>query len=111
MRASATAQSQNGSKRLSSDMQQLLSDAEDLLTRVTHIKDAEIDGVRRRLSDSVATARESLRSTANDVQKRAGAAARAADDYAHQSPWTLTGIGIFAGLTLGLLLSRRSSNE
>ena len=105
MRASATAH--NGSKRLSSDMQHLLSDVEDLLTRITSIKDEQIDGVRQRLTDSVAAARDSLRSTASGLQKRAGAAASAADDYARASPWALAGIGVFAGLTLGLWLSRR----
>ena len=105
MRASATAH--NASRRYSKDIQHMLSDVEDLLNRVTNIKDIAIDDVRQRLTDSVAAARESLRSSANGMQKRAGAAVQVADGYAHDSPWLLAGIAAFAGLTMGLWLSRR----
>lgn len=106
MKDSATAH--NGStKRGAGDLQHLLSDVEDLLTRVAHIKDADIDKVRQSLTDSIAAARESLVNTASSVQKRAAATVSSVDDYAHDSPWTLVGIAAFAGLSMGLLLSRR----
>ena len=35
------------------------------------------------------------------------AAARAADDYVHESPWQAVGIGVGVGFLLGLLLNRR----
>ena len=35
------------------------------------------------------------------------AAARATDEYVHESPWTAIGIAAGAGLLIGLLIGRR----
>ena len=96
----------NGARR-SGEVQNLIADVEELLARVTNIDDADIRQVRERVTESMAAAREAVRSTASKVQERAASAARMADDYAYESPWTLAGFAAAAGLIVGMLVARR----
>lgn len=93
--------------RSSSEFRNLMADVEDLLGRVTHINDEDIARVRARVEASLGKARDSVSDGTRQVRERATQAATAADDYAHDSPWTLVAVAAVAGLALGAALSRR----
>ena len=57
---------------------------------------------QEKLSDFKETAQDWKRRTTEASRK----AARATDDYVHQSPWTVIASVAVAGLLLGLLLAR-----
>jgi len=94
-------------ERVVKDVKALLADTEDLLRAVGSESKGEIAALRPRVEQAVAHVRAQLR----EIEHRAVAAAREADAYAHDNPWTTAGVaaglGAALGAILGVLLSRR----
>lgn len=93
--------------RSSAEFRDLLADVEELLSRVTGIDDEDLARARERVEASLGRARESVVDGTLHLRDRATASARAADSYAHDSPWTLVGVAAVAGIALGAALARR----
>ncbi len=93
--------------RSSGEIRDLLADVEDLLSRVTGVDDADLARARERVEASLGRARESVVDGTLHLRDRAAASAKAADGYAHDSPWTLVGVAAVAGIALGAALARR----
>jgi ElaB/YqjD/DUF883 family membrane-anchored ribosome-binding protein len=97
----------HAAKHANSEMQNLVTDVEELLGRISHLNDTDMAVVRKRVGDSLASARNSLQGGAELVRQRATNAANAVNDYAHDSPWSVAGIAAVAGLALGAIIARR----
>ncbi len=85
------------------------SDVEDLLKRVTNMKDSDISKLRDRVEGSLSSVRDTVTRNAGRVRESAGEMADTTDGYVRSRPWTVAGIAMVAGLIVGaaLLSSRR----
>ena len=93
----------------SSEMGRFFSDVEDLLKRVTHMKDEDLSRLRERVETSLGSAREAVSRNASRVRETAGEVADSTDEYVRRRPWTVAGVAMVAGVIVGaaLLSSRR----
>ena len=85
------------------------ADVEDLLKRVTNMKDEDVTRLRERVQGSLLSARDTVARNAGRMRATAGEVADSTDDYVHRRPWTVAGVAMVAGLLVGaaLLSSRR----
>ncbi len=94
-------------EKLVSDIRAVISDAEDILKATADQTGEKIANLRVRIQDRLLGARIRLDAAEAALIDKTRAAARAADDYVHESPWQAVGIGAGVGFVLGLLLARR----
>jgi ElaB/YqjD/DUF883 family membrane-anchored ribosome-binding protein len=90
-----------------SEIRSFMQDVEELLARVTHLKDADVARIRARLESSMHSARDAMSRGTQRVRQSTVAAAEHADDYVREQPWKAIGIAAIAGLAIGAVLSRR----
>lgn len=91
----------------SEEVQNLISDVEDLIDRVGDAADPEIKRLRSKVAAAVASTRRSFASGAEQVQRQAKQAFDASDRYVHNQPWEAIGIAALAGIAVGFLVSGR----
>ncbi len=91
------------------EMKNLIADVEELLSRISDIKDTDVARVRGKVLRAVEAAKASLEQGADTVKRQAKRAATATDDYVHETPWAAVGIAALVGAVVGILASRRSS--
>ena len=81
----------NGAKHVSgvaaSEMQNLIADVEDLIGRISNLKDADVARVRNKVEQALASAKESIAAGTDTVRQQARRVASTADDYVRESPW------------------------
>jgi ElaB/YqjD/DUF883 family membrane-anchored ribosome-binding protein len=94
-------------EKLVSDIRAVITDAEDILKATADQTGEKIASLRVRIQDRLLGARIRLDAAEAALMQKTRAAARAADDYVHESPWQAVGIGAGIGFVLGLLLARR----
>lgn len=89
----------------SSELNNLVTDVEDLLRRVADIGDVELGQLRARLEDKIEAAKETLAEGSWQVAKTARDVAKATDDYVRRSPWQSIGIAVLTGAIVGYAAS------
>jgi ElaB/YqjD/DUF883 family membrane-anchored ribosome-binding protein len=89
------------------EVDRLIADVEELLRRVTDAADPELQRVRDKLQQTVATTKKAVADGAGEVQRRAKEALQAGDDAVRDRPWEAIGIAAIAGLAIGFLVGRR----
>ena len=94
-------------EKLVVDIRAVIADAEDILKATADQTGEKIANLRTRLQDRRLGARIRLDAAEAALIEKTRAAARAADDYVHESPWQAVGIGVGVGFLLGIVLSRR----
>jgi ElaB/YqjD/DUF883 family membrane-anchored ribosome-binding protein len=94
-------------EKLVTDIRAVITDAEDILKATADQTGEKIANLRARIQDRLLGARIRLDAAEAALIDKTRAAARAADDYVHESPWQAVGIGAGVGFLLGLLLGRR----
>lgn len=94
-------------EKLVNDIRAVITDAEDILKATADQTGEKIASLRVRIQDRLLGARIRLDAAEAALMDKTRAAARAADDYVHESPWQAIGIGAGVGFLLGLLLARR----
>lgn len=67
----------------------------------------EIAALLERLREGVANASDVIGETTRHASQRIARAATNADDYVHEEPWKVAAMAAFAGIAIGLLISRR----
>ncbi len=99
----------HGSNGSGGEFGRFFADVEDLLKRVTHMKDEDISRLRERVEGSMSSARDTVSRNADRVRETAGEVVGSTDRYVRRRPWTVAGIALFAGVVVGaaLLSSRR----
>jgi len=104
--------SRNGARRAAAgEFKNLVSDVEELMSRIADVKDVEVARLRSKVQGALASAKESLATSVDGLKVRARQVAGNADDYVRASPWQAVGIAALAGLAIGYLASRRSSGR
>ncbi len=92
----------------SGEIKNLIADVEELMARISDLKDADVVRVRGKVQRAVDATKQSLADSALSLRRRAKAAASSADDYVRDSPWQAVGIAALVGAVVGILATRRS---
>lgn len=107
MSDSQTSSSITSQEKLVTDIRAVITDAEEILKATADQTGEKIANLRARVQDRLLGARIRLEAAEAALIDKTRAAARAADDYVHESPWQAVGIGVGVGFLLGLLMGRR----
>lgn len=94
-------------ERLVSAIRSEISDAEDVLSATADQAGEKISRLRERIQTRLREAKLQLAEAEAVLVAKSKAAARATDDYVHESPWTSIGIAAGVGVLIGLVLNRR----
>lgn len=94
-------------EKLVTDIRAVIADAEEILKATADQTGEKIANLRTRVQDRLLGARIRLDAAEAALIDKTLAAARAADDYVHESPWQAVGLGVGVGFLLGLLMGRR----
>jgi ElaB/YqjD/DUF883 family membrane-anchored ribosome-binding protein len=86
------------------DVSQLVEDAQDLLTATAHIAEEKVMAARKRLSGAVQNGREVL----DNLKNKAIDGAKATDEVIREHPYESMGVALGVGVLIGLLLRRRN---
>ena len=84
-----------------------ISDAEDVLSATADQVGDKISRLRERIQSRLREAKLRLAEAEALLVDKTKAAARATDDYVHESPWTAIGIAAGVGALVGLAIGRR----
>lgn len=96
---------------MSGEMRNLIADVEDLLKGVANVGDADVAKLRARVTDTLNSAKVSLREGTESLRLRANDAATTADSYVRERPWAAIGVAAAVGVVVGLWAGRRGSND
>lgn len=94
-------------ERLVSAIRTEISDVEDVLSATSDQVGEKILRLRERMQRRLSSAKLRLAEAEERLVAKTKAAARATDDYVHESPWTSIGIAAGVGVMVGLLFGRR----
>lgn len=94
-------------EKLVNDIKSVISDAEEMLSHTADQSGDKISQLRARVKARLGDARERLIDAEAALRHNTKVAARAADDYVHESPWTAVGVAAAVGLLVGLIIGRR----
>ena len=97
----------NSQEKLVSDIKSVISEAEEMLGATADQAGEKIANLRARIQERLRDAKVRLADAEEVLVAKTKAAARATDDYVHESPWTAVGIAAGVGLLVGLLIGRR----
>jgi ElaB/YqjD/DUF883 family membrane-anchored ribosome-binding protein len=89
------------------DVQNVVSEAQDLLKTVKDEGASRLDDVKSKVSSQYDAAREKFGEIQTTVQEGAKAAMTTTDAYVRGNPWRAVGIAAAAGAIIGFLASRR----
>jgi ElaB/YqjD/DUF883 family membrane-anchored ribosome-binding protein len=97
----------NAQQRLVSDIKSVIADAEDMLHATADQAGEKVATLRARIQERLHDAKLRLVEAEAVLVAKTRAAARATDNYVHESPWTAIGIAAGVGLLVGLIIGRR----
>ncbi len=100
-------QTTENSAALDEELRNIVDHAEALLEALADDGDGRLDPLRRRVSDSIQSARARLDAMASDANRMSERAAAAVERWMRDNPWTVVAIGAGIGLVAGVLLASR----
>jgi ElaB/YqjD/DUF883 family membrane-anchored ribosome-binding protein len=71
----------------------------------------DIAGIKAKLEERVAAARESIGQVGDTITEKSRGTIKGIDDFVRDRPWQAAGIGVAAGLLIGLLLIGSASRS
>lgn len=89
------------------EIKNLIADVEDLMQRISDLKDADVVRVRGKVLRAIDATKQSLSERADTVRQHAQRYASTADDYVRDRPWQAVGIAALVGAVVGILATRR----
>ena len=92
--------------KLMADLRLVLADAEEMLRAAAATTGDRAVQLREKAAASLRTASDKMVDMQLAAVERSKVAARATDDYVHESPWQAIGIAAGVGFLLGLVVSR-----
>ncbi|MEO8314252.1 MAG: hypothetical protein ABI645_05600 [Pseudomonadota bacterium] len=92
----------------SGELHKLLADIEDLVARVSHVKDPNIARVRSTVQEALVSARDVIVDSATRIKSQGRQAVAGTDAFVRGSPWQAMGIAALLGVAVGYLASRRT---
>lgn len=105
--ARTSASSVESQEQLVSDIKSVISDAEEMLTATADQAGEKVVNLRARIQARLKDAKVRLVEAEELLITKTKAAARATDEYVHESPWTAIGVAGAVGLLVGLIIGRR----
>jgi len=93
--------------QLVTDMKAVIADAEELMKATAGAAGERVGAIRARAEESLRSAKARLAEVDDELIDQAKEAARSTDEYVRQHPWGAVGVAAFAGLLVGVLISRR----
>ena len=100
-------QSRVQSSPVGRDVQNVVSEAQELLKTVKDEGATQLDAVRNKVQQQYEVAREKFGEIQSTVTEGAKVAATSTDAYVRSNPWRAVGIAAAAGAIIGFLCSRR----
>ncbi|MFH1043769.1 MAG: DUF883 family protein [Pseudomonadota bacterium] len=94
-------------EKLLADLRAVLADTEQLLKAVVGQSSEKLAALQPRIEENLRNAKARLAEFERAATQQACAAAEAADAYAHEHPWKVTGFTVLLGVAVGLLIGRR----
>jgi ElaB/YqjD/DUF883 family membrane-anchored ribosome-binding protein len=94
-------------EKLVSDLQRVISDAEELMQATAHQTEGKVVELRERITENLRSARHKLADAEETIREKTKEMARVTDDYVHEHPWRAIGTAAGVGLVIGLLIGRR----
>jgi ElaB/YqjD/DUF883 family membrane-anchored ribosome-binding protein len=92
----------------SSEIKNLIADVEELMARISDLKDADVERVRGKVQRAVDATKQSFAERTVKLRQQAQRAASTTDGYVRESPWQAVGIAALVGAVVGILATRRS---
>lgn len=89
------------------DVQNVVSEAQELLKTVKDEGASQVDAVKAKLAGQYDVARQKFGEIQTQVQEGAKVAMTTTDQYVRSNPWRAVGIAAAAGAIIGFLASRR----
>lgn len=100
-------QSRAQSNPVGRDVQNVVSEAQELLKTVKDEGATQLDAVRNKMQAQYEVAREKFGEIQTTVTEGAKVAVTSTDAYVNSNPWRAVGIAAAAGAIIGFLASRR----
>jgi len=97
--------------KLKADLRVLAADMEQLLKVTASQTGERVAQVRAKAEESLKVARARAAELQDVALAKSRAAGLATDAYVHDNPWQAVAIGAFAGLMLGLMLTRGAGRD
>jgi len=97
--------------KLMADLKVLAADIEQLRRSITDRTGQRIAQVRARAGESLKAAGVRVAELQDVALAKTRAAGQATDDYVRANPWQVVAVSAFAGLLLGLLLARGRDSD
>lgn len=94
-------------EQLVTDIKSVISEAEEMLSATADQAGEKVSKLRDRIQARLHEAKVRLIDAEAVLVAKTKAAARATDEYVHESPWTAVGIAAGVGLLVGLIIGRR----
>ena len=91
-------------EQLVDEIKSTISDAEDMLNATADQAGEKVTRLRARVQARLQDAKVRLVEAEELLIAKTKAAARATDEYVHESPWTSIGVGCAVGVVVGLLI-------
>ena len=99
--------SENARDKLVDEFAAVLAEAEEMLKRAASETGDKARDLRSQVETKLLRAKLSLQELEGQAVDKAKAAARATDDYVHDTPWQAIGVAAAVGIVVGLLMNRR----
>ena len=99
--------SMNPNAPMGRDIQNVVSDAQELLKTVQTEGESKIADLKSKAAAQIDTAKQKFGEMQTTVQDGAKVAAEQTDAYVRANPWTAVGIGAAVGAVIGYLAGRR----
>jgi len=96
---------------LGRDIQNVVSDAQELLKTVQSEGESKIADVKAKVATQVDTAKQKLGEIQQTVQDGAKLAMNETDAYVRSNPWTSIGIGMAIGAVIGYLAAAAAHKD
>ena len=94
-------------EKLMDDLRTVAADAEELLRATTSQAGDGVAAARARIQESLKVVKERLISAEKNAIAQTRKAAKATDEFVHESPWKAIAITACAGILVGMLIKRR----
>jgi ElaB/YqjD/DUF883 family membrane-anchored ribosome-binding protein len=85
-----------------------IENVEDLTDSLKNIDTPEIARVKAKVKIALAAAKSALADGAAQVRTQARQVSKTTDTFVRDNPWQVVGIAALIGITVGILVSRRS---
>ncbi len=93
--------------KLMEDLRLVVTDAEELLRATAGQAGEKVAAARARAAESIDAAKARIAQAGYAAAAQTRVAARAADDYVHDNPWTAVGVAAAVGIVIGVLIAKK----